>query len=219
MTDAAALLAAIRQLPDDDAPRLVYADWLDEHGQPEQAEFIRVQCALARHDSPALRRREAELLAEYHDAFAGQFLAPGFRFRFNRGFIGGFGHTGVFSTVPGQAIVAEQRHSLVPLTQFLRFFPDNTVLTTTSTGKPKEICGWFRRGNSVSEKGRYALDAFDFPAMVAFVCMADKEPVEYRGTLAFDLMVLDARNRNSGDQLRQQYSHIPVKGIDSFSET
>src|SRR5213078_3097387 len=43
MTVAAALLAAIRQAPADDAPRLVYADWLDEHGQPERAEFIRVQ--------------------------------------------------------------------------------------------------------------------------------------------------------------------------------
>jgi uncharacterized protein (TIGR02996 family) len=28
MSDAAALLAAIRAAPDDDAPRLVYADWL-----------------------------------------------------------------------------------------------------------------------------------------------------------------------------------------------
>src|SRR6184192_4170663 len=48
MTDAAALLAAIRQAPDDDAPRLIYADWLDEHGQPERAEFVRVQCAMER---------------------------------------------------------------------------------------------------------------------------------------------------------------------------
>jgi uncharacterized protein (TIGR02996 family) len=43
MSDQDALLAAIRQAPDDDAPRLVYADWLDEHGDPDQAEFIRVQ--------------------------------------------------------------------------------------------------------------------------------------------------------------------------------
>jgi len=27
--------------PDDDAPRLVYADWLEEHGQPERAGLIR----------------------------------------------------------------------------------------------------------------------------------------------------------------------------------
>ena len=212
-------LAAILEAPDDDAPRLVYADWLDEHGQPERAEFIRVQCELARRDDPALRRREAELLAAHHDAFAGPLLAPGFRFRFSRGFIDGFGHTGVFLTAPGQAAAAEQRYSTVPLTQFLRFFPDNTVLTTTSTGKPKEICRWFRRGNSASEKGRYSMDAVGFPAAIAFVCMADGEPVEYRGTLAFDLLVLDTCNRINGVRLRQQYSHVSVKGVDSFPET
>jgi uncharacterized protein (TIGR02996 family) len=48
MTDADALFAAILADPADDAPRLVYADWLEEHGQPERAEFIRVQCELAR---------------------------------------------------------------------------------------------------------------------------------------------------------------------------
>ena len=39
-------LAAICANPDDDAPRLVYADWLDEHGDP-RGEFIRVQVELA----------------------------------------------------------------------------------------------------------------------------------------------------------------------------
>lgn len=40
-------LRAILAVPDDDAPRLIYADWLDENGQPERAEFIRVQCRIA----------------------------------------------------------------------------------------------------------------------------------------------------------------------------
>src|SRR4051794_31473628 len=53
--------------PDDDTPRLVYADWLDEHGDPARAEFIRVQCELAKlpdHDPRvrALEDREHELL-------------------------------------------------------------------------------------------------------------------------------------------------------------
>jgi uncharacterized protein (TIGR02996 family) len=55
MTDPALLAAgfepfmrAIVDQPDDDAIRLVAADWLDEHGEPERAEFIRVQCELAR---------------------------------------------------------------------------------------------------------------------------------------------------------------------------
>jgi uncharacterized protein (TIGR02996 family) len=37
----AALLAAIVAQPEEDTPRLVYADWLQEHGDEEQAQFIR----------------------------------------------------------------------------------------------------------------------------------------------------------------------------------
>ena len=43
----AAFLAAILAAPQDDAPRLIYADWLEERGHP-LGEFIRIQCALAR---------------------------------------------------------------------------------------------------------------------------------------------------------------------------
>ena len=48
MTPDDAFLADIFANPDDDGLRLIYADWLDEHGwRPERAEFIRVQVALA----------------------------------------------------------------------------------------------------------------------------------------------------------------------------
>jgi uncharacterized protein (TIGR02996 family) len=46
--DAEALLRAIVRHADDDTPRLVYADWLEENGRAEEAEFLRVQCGLAR---------------------------------------------------------------------------------------------------------------------------------------------------------------------------
>jgi uncharacterized protein (TIGR02996 family) len=42
-----AFLSAILADPDDDAPRLVFADWLEERGDP-RGEFIRGQCRLAR---------------------------------------------------------------------------------------------------------------------------------------------------------------------------
>jgi uncharacterized protein (TIGR02996 family) len=45
-TTAECLLAAVLDRPEDDAPRLAYADWLDEHGEPERGEFIRVQVEL-----------------------------------------------------------------------------------------------------------------------------------------------------------------------------
>lgn len=43
----AELLAAVLAAPDDTAPRLVYADWLTEHGDP-YGEFITISCELNR---------------------------------------------------------------------------------------------------------------------------------------------------------------------------
>src|SRR5262245_27762998 len=48
MSDGAALFRAVIDDPADDAVRLVYADWLDENGDPDRAEFIRGQVRLAR---------------------------------------------------------------------------------------------------------------------------------------------------------------------------
>ena len=39
-----AFLDAICREPADDTARLVYADYLEEHGEPERAEFVRRQC-------------------------------------------------------------------------------------------------------------------------------------------------------------------------------
>ena len=40
-------LATILDRPGEDGPRLVYADWLEEQGDADRAEFIRVQIELA----------------------------------------------------------------------------------------------------------------------------------------------------------------------------
>jgi uncharacterized protein (TIGR02996 family) len=72
-----ALLNAVLADPDADAPRLVLADYLDEHGNPDRAEFIRVQCELAGLDEadprrPGLEDREHELLEAHEiDWFVG----------------------------------------------------------------------------------------------------------------------------------------------------
>src|SRR5262245_60918301 len=42
----AALEAAVIANAEDDTPRLVYADWLDENGDHDRAAFIRNECAL-----------------------------------------------------------------------------------------------------------------------------------------------------------------------------
>lgn len=55
------LLKAVVASPDDDLPRLVAADWLDEHDEPERAEFIRVQIERAKSDRSELEWREKAL--------------------------------------------------------------------------------------------------------------------------------------------------------------
>ena len=59
MEKGEAFLQAIRESPDDDGPRLMYADWLTERGDP-RGEFIRLQCELAQLPAGDPRRRELE---------------------------------------------------------------------------------------------------------------------------------------------------------------
>lgn len=59
-----ALEAAIRSRPDDDLPRLVYADWLEEEGEPERALFIRLQCSASERGIAEPVRRRMLLEAE-----------------------------------------------------------------------------------------------------------------------------------------------------------
>jgi uncharacterized protein (TIGR02996 family) len=47
VTEREALLKAVCDNPDDDTPRLVFADWLQEHGDEARAEFIRLQVYFA----------------------------------------------------------------------------------------------------------------------------------------------------------------------------
>ena len=58
-TDRTAFLQAIRHDPDADAPRLIYADWLDDFGEPDLAAFIRHSC-FAADDTHSMLERLAD---------------------------------------------------------------------------------------------------------------------------------------------------------------
>ncbi len=62
-------LRAIFDAPDDDTARLVYADFLQENGEEDRAEFIRVQCELARLES-------AEREPDWYELLHGRDEAP-----------------------------------------------------------------------------------------------------------------------------------------------
>lgn len=92
-----ALMRAVCLSPADDLPRLVLADWLDEHSFPERAEFVRIGCDLANAKAEGgkwsdtvfnagdscecrvcgLRRRERELFRNGVETwFAGPAITP-----------------------------------------------------------------------------------------------------------------------------------------------
>ena len=82
MTDEReALVAAIAAEPDEDTPRLVFADWLEENGEEDRAEFVRLECEIERgwprhrrsNEEPSPRIRElvkrADALFEHQCRF------------------------------------------------------------------------------------------------------------------------------------------------------
>lgn len=74
-----ALLAAVRDAdPADDLPALVYADWQDEHGQPEHAELIRVMVELAKAQKKdaTSKARRSQLLLRMKELFKTPALVP-----------------------------------------------------------------------------------------------------------------------------------------------
>jgi uncharacterized protein (TIGR02996 family) len=98
MDERAALLRAVCDAPDD-TPRLVFADWLDEHGEPERAEFIRLQLGfngrlgrLPAGDRSGERRlaRLLDLLGRYKRRWLAELPAVDGRWQpyFARGFVG-----------------------------------------------------------------------------------------------------------------------------------
>ncbi len=86
-----AFLAEIIANPDDDTPRLIYADWLEDQGD-HRAEFIRIQCehaSLPLNDprGDALLERENQLLNLYGREWSKQIQKYSQFVVFNRGFV------------------------------------------------------------------------------------------------------------------------------------
>ena len=92
-----ALLDAARRDPHDNAPRMVLADWLDEHGDADRAAFIRLQLMLAPGASPLEppeRQRQQErcrrLLLRHGGAWLGPLWRwPPWRTEWHRGLLTG----------------------------------------------------------------------------------------------------------------------------------
>src|SRR5262245_24393769 len=57
MSEETAFLRAIQANPSDSTAKLVYADWLDEHGEHEKAEYLRIVTSPRAESEPTRMRR------------------------------------------------------------------------------------------------------------------------------------------------------------------
>lgn len=158
----------VRLAPDDDAPRLVFADWLQERGDPYGA-FVAAQCALARADRradpgayDALRHRERQLWAAHGEAWCAACGGTRRELRFARGFV--------------REVSLEPRKGRIPAVAIARGMADQPV---------EELgVGFEPAGPSAEELGalRDWLDAGAPPTLalhgMAFPNVARAEPIE-----------------------------------------
>src|SRR5262245_14850623 len=66
--DLVSLLQGCKDAPDEDVPRLILADWLEEQGETDRAEFVRLSVRLSGGEVPL--RDEAVTLAGRHGLYS-----------------------------------------------------------------------------------------------------------------------------------------------------
>lgn len=157
MTERDALLHAVCENPEDDTPRLALADWLDEHGEDDRAEFIRLQIELATMPDgkrkEKLRTREEELLEAHRE----EWTAPLKEFEgnrtddyyvFRRGFVEAVGSDGEIMVEEGDRLFA-----LAPVREMV--FADEEEYEELAK------CKWLLRLHTLDMKGSGLSRYFD----------------------------------------------------------
>jgi uncharacterized protein (TIGR02996 family) len=148
-------LRAICEVPDDDAPRLVYADWLDENGDTDRAEFIRTHVQLARNpENGNAERRCVELFRANGRKWASELPGPGAWW---------VEHPGLFARRHGHAEPDTWGDLIPALKDWDRGFPANLFMQGSALGLA--AYGW-PIGELVPVRRLYLVHAPDADAVV-----------------------------------------------------
>ncbi len=178
--EAVALYRAILANPDEDTPRLVFADWLEEHGDEKRAEFIRLQCRLARMNEwddgyAADRVRAARLQREFGKAWW-----------------------------PSPKVPATFRPDQFPQCQPLRGFPSEVIFKPEYT--PEQAREWFSPHpiTHANLSFRYAMDRIQerlwhlttdaLPALRVLKLYLEEDSAEFRTTVCETLAAAKCRS-------------------------
>lgn len=198
-------LDAIARAPTDDAPRLVYADWLLDRGDL-RGELIQLQ--ITRPDDSRVK----ELLAEHQEEWFGLPWDERVRFVFDRGFpTGRFGHAGLW---------VERKDTEENSYGCHRYFPDGTM-STVSIGADcsdpevlRQVVRWF--GHGYETGGPYTLK---FGAGATPVLEATSTSrigrVDYSGRLEGATLSYRWFSHINGNSGETSLSLVEVEGCDS----
>lgn len=93
---------------------------------------------------------------------------------------------------------------------YLRFYPDGTVITVTTAGKPENLVRWFTKDYKDVAKGKFELD----DSTITFFIRTDKGEINYSGTLSPEnrmlLTVKSAINKYEG---KEEYYFLKMEGL------
>jgi predicted 3-demethylubiquinone-9 3-methyltransferase (glyoxalase superfamily) len=97
-----------------------------------------------------------------------------------------------------------------PFKYYLRFYPDGTVITVTTAGKPENLARWFTKDYKDVAKGKFELK----DSTITFFIRTDKGEINYTGTLSPDnrmtLTVKSAINKYEG---KEEYYFFKMDGL------
>jgi hypothetical protein len=91
-------------------------------------------------------------------------------------------------------------------TEYLRFFPDGSVISVTSTGNASEVASWFTRDNADLSKGNYSVNG----TTVRFSSTSPEGTVEYEGEILGQKLALRRHSHVTGHRDVQEYTRVEV---------
>jgi len=168
-SDGEALFRAICEQPWEDTPRLVYADWLEENGEPERAAFIRFECEFPVRTPSHPQYRELSKRESHFDSFRKQWDAelPQFNgVKWSGFFDRGFAYWVTFRSSKAFTEHAAAVFAAAPISFLeVRQLTDNTIsriIGPPYLGRPKQI---ILRGNYGDEGVRKIAAASGLPRL------------------------------------------------------
>lgn len=100
--------------------------------------------------------------------------------------------------------------TLNPFSFYLRFYPDSTVIGTSTAGNPNNLVRWFNKGHDHVSKGSYVLK----DSTISFSLKADEGVVQYTGVLLPQSRLwLKVKSMINKYEAKEEYFFLKMEGL------